>query len=64
MGIKKDKQTSTKKNPQYIVFQLTTPTLTKKYPQITRKHHYFWTTPNNLIDDVLSSSDFRFKQGA
>lgn len=59
--IEKDEQTSTKKNPQYIVFQLTTPRICKKYPQISRKHHYFWTTLDKLIDDVLGS-DFRFKQ--
>ena len=59
--LEKDEQTSTKKKPQYIVFQLTTPKICKKYRQIFRKHHYFWVTPDKLIDDVLGS-DFRFKQ--
>lgn len=59
--IKKDEEISTKKNPKYIVYSLTNPKICKKYPQILRKHSYFWTTPDRLIDDVLGS-DFRFKQ--
>jgi|TARA_R100000482_G_C5100471_1_gene135374 hypothetical protein len=46
--LEKDEQTSTKKNPHYIVFQLTTPKICKKYRQILRKHNYFWTTPDKL----------------
>ena len=46
--IEKDEQVSTKKNPRYIVFQLTTPNICKQYRQVMKKHNYFWTTPKKL----------------
>jgi len=46
--IKKDEATSTKKNPQFIVYGLTTPKICKEYPQILKKHNYFWTSSNQL----------------